>query len=361
MSSQGRLFLRGEVWWLDYGFRGHRTRESSRSTRKRDAQRLLNSRLGEMSKGRLVGPREERLKYKDLSDMIATDYEVNGRKSAKRLKSSLKHLTKAFNHHRALDITTDRISAYTSTRLSEGAKPATVQKELAALKRMFTLAKRAALLSTVPYVPSIEVNNTRTNFVDRGELEAIVAELPDDLSSLIRFLYLTGWRKAEALGLTWNLVEFENGVVRLAPGTTKNSEGRTFPFDALPELRALLEEQRDRTTARERATSHMIPSVFHRNGKPITDFRGAWTGACTRAGLASIVVHDLRRSAVRNLERAGVPRSTAMKLTGHKTESVYRRYAIVDENDLRSGVEKLAIVHASPQRQVLPLRQGTAG
>ena len=77
-------------------------------------------------------------------------------------------------------------------------------------------------------------------------------------------------------------------------------------------------------TARERETPHIIPSVFHRNGKPISDFRGAWNGACTRAGLPNIVVHDLRRSAVRNLERAGVPRSKAINLTGHKTESVYR-------------------------------------
>ena len=101
--------------------------------------------------------------------------------------------------------------------------------------------------------------------------------------------------------------------------------------------------------------------MFQRGGEPLRDFRGAWWGACVRAGLGHFtdpenrrgyvgpIPHDLRRTAVRNLERAGVPRSIAMQLTGHKTESVYRRYDIVDEADLREGVEKLARLHQVTQ------------
>ena len=86
--------------------------------------------------------------------------------------------------------------------------------------------------------------------------------------------------------------------------------------------------------------------MFHRNGRPIKDFYGAWKHACTKAGVPDRIPHDFRRTAVRNLERAGVPRSAAMKLTGHKTESVYRRYAIVSEADLSEGLKKLARLHA---------------
>jgi integrase len=111
-------------------------------------------------------------------------------------------------------------------------------------------------------------------------------------------------------------------------------------------LRALLEEQRARTSAPVSATGEPIPTVFHRHGAPIQDFYCAWRTACAHAALVGRIPHDFRRTAVRNLERAGVSRSVAMQLTGHKTEAVYRRYAIVAEADLREGVGKLAALHA---------------
>ncbi len=81
--------------------------------------------------------------------------------------------------------------------------------------------------------------------------------------------------------------------------------------------------------------------VFHRNGRRIKSLRGAWAVACAAAGYPGRIPHDLRRSAVRNMERAGLSRSVAMQLTGHKTEAIYRRYAITSEADLREGVERL--------------------
>src|SRR5262249_31477775 len=127
---------------------------------------------------------------------------------------------------------------------------------------------------------------------------------------------------------------------RLEPGTTKNSEGRAFPL--IPELRAIIERRQVITHRCERAQARIIAHVFHRYGKPIKSLRRSWLTACRRAGRPGLLLHDLRRSAVRNLERASVSRSVAMKLTGHKTESVYRRYAIVAETDLREAGSKLA-------------------
>jgi integrase len=138
-------------------------------------------------------------------------------------------------------------------------------------------------------------------------------------------------------------VDFAHHTVRLEPGSTKNLEGRTFPFGTFPELASLLRERRELTRSLELSTGQVIPWVFaSRQGRQISDFYGAWRAACRRAGVPGRIFHDFRRTAVRNLERAGVPRSIAMKLTGHKTEAVYRRYAIVSEADLAEGVAKLA-------------------
>ncbi len=175
----------------------------------------------------------------------------------------------------------------------------------------------------------------------------MVDRLPVEVAPVVEFLYLTGWRVSEALGLTWAQVDFKAGTVRIEVGTSKNREGRVFPFAALPELAELLQRQRERTAVVERATGRIVQPVFHRDGRPIKSFRHAWVTACKAAGLGGRLVHDLRRSAVRNLEQAGVARSVAMRLTGHKTEAVYRRYAIVSERDLAEGVGKIARLHES--------------
>ncbi len=139
----------------------------------------------------------------------------------------------------------------------------------------------------------------------------------------------------------------------LQAGTTAAGKFQVFSFSPArsnasspggpftPELAALLEAQKARTDALCRETRRIVPQVFHRRGLPIKDFRGAWRSACKAAGLPGRIPHDFRRTAVRNLERARVPRSVAMMLTGHKTESVYRRYAIVSESDLRAAAEQL--------------------
>ncbi len=130
----------------------------------------------------------------------------------------------------------------------------------------------------------------------------------------------------------------------LEPGESKNYEGRMFPMT--PELTGILARQLEGTRQLEKATERIIPWVFHRDSTPIKDYYDAWDKACRLAGVPDRLAHDLRRTAVRSLERAGVARSAAMKMTGHKTESIYRRYAIVDEAMLKESASKLAAFYA---------------
>ncbi|MBW3553721.1 MAG: site-specific integrase [Gemmatimonadetes bacterium] len=322
---------------------------------------LLRRRMEEMGRGRLIGPTAERVTFEDLRDGLMRDYEVNGRRSIDRAKGCLDRLGEFFGMARALEITTDRLNSYVLHRQEDGVARATIRRELAILRRAFTLAVRAGRIPQAPAFPSLSVDNARKGFLDGETLERVVSELPEPLRPVVRFAAFTGWRKGEILSLTWGQVDFEAGVIRLEPGTTKNGEGREFPFRVLPPLAELVEAQREQTRALEREQGRIIPHVFHRDGKRIKSMRTAWDAACRRAGVPDAIFHDLRRTAVRTLERAGVSRSVAMKLTGHKTEVVYRRYAIADAAALAEGVEKLTKLHATSsaeRRTVVPIREG---
>jgi len=183
--------------------------------------------------------------------------------------------------------------------------------------------------------------------------------LLDHLKLVFQVAYITGWRvPSKVLTRRWQHVDLEGGWLRLEPGESKNYEGRMFPMT--PELTGILARQLEGTRQLEKATERIIPWVFHRDSTPIKDYYDAWDKACRLAGVPDRLAHDLRRTAVRSLERAGVARSAAMKMTGHKTESIYRRYAIVDEAMLKESASKLAAFHADEKngnRKVVSVRR----
>ena len=154
------------------------------------------------------------------------------------------------------------------------------------------------------------------------------------------FAYETGWRLREITGLQWRQVNLDEGWVRLDPGATKNKEGRLAYLS--PSLLEVLKAQAEATRALERNKGVIIPWVFHRNGKPIGSFYKTWRLACRMAGVPGRIFHDLRRTAVRNMVRAGILERVAMQISGHKTRSVFERYNIVSEGDLKEAARKLA-------------------
>lgn len=302
---------------------------------------LLKKRIAEVVEGRIVGPQAERVTFDDLAKLIEADYTRNGRKSTVDMLGRVAHLRAAFGAHRAIDITHKMLLAYVEKRTREGAQPATIRYELVVFGRMYTLAIRAGMLTTRPPLPTIRLRNARSGFFEVEELARVLALLPADIAPAIEFASITGWRIGEIRGLTWAQVDVRACVVRLEPGTTKNDEGRTFPFGAHPRLGALMVTQLERALAiQERGK--IIRHIFHRDGVPLGDFRKVWKDACKAAGCPDRLVHDLRRTAVRNLVRAGVSERVAMQLTGHRTRSVFDRYDIVTEADLMQAVEKLS-------------------
>ena len=340
----GELRLRGRIWWMRYYRNGKRYEESARTTKKTEAERLLKLREGDVAKGVPISPQIGRLTFDEAAADLLTEYRVNGRRSiggvTRRVEKGLRPF---FGGRRMADLTTAHVRAFVAERQKAGIANATINRELAALKRAFTLAVRAGKLLTKPHIEMLREDNARQGFFEREHFEAVRRNLPATVRPVVTFAYLTGWRiPSEVLTMQWHQVDFAAGVVRLDVGTTKNREGRTFPFGNLPELRELLEAQRVMTVAAEQKTGQIIPWVFHRAGKPVRFFRRSWITACERAGCPGRIPHDLRRTAVRNLVRHGVPERVAMMLTGHKTRSVFERYNVVSENDLNESVRKLA-------------------
>jgi integrase len=336
------------VWWIRYHHRGRKHRESSESTKRADAVKLLKRRMAEIGQGRLLGPDIEKTTFEDLASMLLADYRANGRRSLKRVEDAIAHLRRYFKDSKALDIRADGVTAYITNRQEEGAAAATINRELAALKRAFTIAVRAGRVAQRPHIQMLQENNRRKGFFEEDQYRAVLDRSPEDLRPPISVAYITGWRiTSEILTRQKHHVDLAAGWLRLEPGETKNGEGRNFPL--VPELRIVLERQLERTRSLELATGQIIPWLFHRKGKPIKDFRGAWETACRGAGVPGRIPHDFRRTAVRNLERSGVPRSAAMAMVGHKTEAIYRRYAIADEVLLREAGERLAAYQAQTQ------------
>lgn len=348
MKGLGRVFKRGSVYWIAYSYRGKEFRESSHSESEAQAHRLLKKRIGEMGRGRLIGPVEERVTFDDMAAALVRDYQVNGRKALSAIQFPIRHLKGSFGLDKALDITTDRINTHIARRQAEGASNATINRELAALKRMFSLTIRAGKLTSRPYIASLEENNARQGFLDHGSFLALRANLADYLKDPVTFLYLSGWRVSEMRSLEWRDVDLTGKVVRLRPEISKNKDGRVLPLSG--ELLEVIERARQNR-------SPDCPYVFHLNGQPIGDFRRAWKTACQAAGLSGAIVHDLRRTAVRNMVRAGIPERVAMSLSGHKTRSVFDRYNIVSEADLAQATERLHahLEHQSKAPVVVPI------
>jgi len=243
----------------------------------------------------------------------------------------VRHLRGAFGEDRALDITADRIARYTAARCEDGVKPATINRKLAALRRMFSLACKAGMLATRPYMAMLTEENTREGFLDPSEFEAVRAQLPAYLADAAAFAYLSGWRKGEVRTLAWADVDLRAAVIRLRAAHSKNKRPRTLVLRG--DLLAIFER-------RAAARRLDCPLVFHRDGKPLGNFRKAWALACRTAGVEGQLFHDLRRSAVRNLVRGGTPERVAMAIPGHKTRSVFDRYNIVSEEDLAAALDR---------------------
>lgn len=335
--GSGSIYRNGSaVWWIKFHVRGIPKRESSHSTEWKVADRLLKDRLAEVRTDTYIVRGNVRID--ELVQDLISEYREKGRKSIAYVEARWKvHLKPFFTRMRAADLGTDQIRRYSEKRRQEGAIGATINRELAILKRAFNLALGSTppKVKTVPFIPMQAESKPRTGFLTDEEYIGLARECSKEglwLRTLLTVAYNFAWRKGELLGLRVRQIDLPSRTVRLEVGTTKNGDGRNVKMtdNVLTLLTACV------------AGKQKDDYVFTRaNGKPIKSFRTVWETVCKRAGVAGLLFHDLRRTGVRNLRRLGVTESVAMKISGHKTRSIFDRYDIIDEADIADVAARL--------------------
>jgi len=286
---------------------------------------------------------------------VIEDYKANGQKSLVEAKARIERgLRPFFGEMLAEKVDSDQIEKWigwrASHRLYKSVKhghkklqPATINRELSLLHRAFQLGyeRKPQLVEKIPSVKKLAENNVRKGFVTLEQYKSIMAQLPAHLKAITCVAFHVANRKGELFNLKWSDVDLDGNppVITLWPGETKNDEGRTLPILA-GEMRSTLRALRD---VHDRSGSEERHVFLAEDGKPLRyhHMRADWDDACTRAGVPGLLFHDLRRSAVRNLRRAGVTQTVARQFSGHKTDAVFNRYNISDFEDLRDAAAKL--------------------
>ena len=344
---------------IQYFRAGRRIREATGFEDLRAAQQLLTQRLAQCDVGEIVETSRRRALIAELWEGLERHYRINGRKSAECLKRRWNHLRPFFADRPAVNISHDTLDRYVDQRHTEGASNATINREMSALKTAFRLAYRSQTVRHVPVFPHLRENNVRAGFIEDEAYETLAANCSELwLRLFLEVAYSFGWRKSEILNLRVGQVSIPACTIRLDPGTTKNGEGREV-----------------RMTARMLALAGQAIAgkgkddflLTRKDRHPVRDMRGAWQALCISTGLGQLVctdcahpfagercecggtrsrysgliIHDLRRSGARQLRRAGVPESVVQKIGGWKTASMFKRYAIVSDGDIRSAISRL--------------------
>jgi integrase len=332
--GQGRVFQRGGRWWIAYYHEGREIRESSRTDSQQVASRLLKDRLAAIYAGTFIGPQQTRVTVGDLLETLRVEMEVRRLKGWYAIKGIFPRLSSALGQHRAAAMTPEMLLRYELALRDMGLAPSTRKNYFWLLKSAFKLGVRYRRIAFIPDFPRIgALKNARLGFVEPEMFAEILPHLLPIGQEIATFAYTSAWRQAEVLGLTWDAVDRRSHEIRLAD--TKNDRPRLLALTG--ELTKLIERRWRRRAVGDR----MARWVFHhRGGRPVspTALRNWWRAATAAAGHPGVIFHDLRRSAVRNMIRAGVSEPVAMSISGHQSAAIFRRYNITSVDDQRSAL-----------------------
>lgn len=351
-KGQGSLIkLNNSPFWHArfYDQQGRKISMTTGTKVKQEAEAFLRKQMGTVrDNGQAPLTDVRKIRYANLRAGLLASYTEQGNKSiltradGEESVMGLSQLDTFFGYSTTnpgpsvLDIGTDTARAFVRKRQAEGVGNAVINRSLACLRRMLRIAFNENKIPTMPKINFLKEPPARKGFVELGSFEMLAKMLPTHLRAYVTFLYHCGGRSGEAKLIEWPQVDLNARLIRLEDDQTKNSEARTVPLPAV--LVMLLQEIEPRT-------GRVLDT---------TNLRKEWAKACAACGLGRIIkvegkpdpryegltLHDLRRSAARNLLQAGVPETVIMKIGGWKTRSVFDRYAVASTADLTTAMQK---------------------
>ena len=379
---RGSVYRRSDspYWYIAYSAGRQRCRENTRTTNLKTAKKLLDTRLGAIAGGDVLPVNVGKTTIGELLELVRTDYIINNLKSLDDAERRMKlHLAPFFyctvdqagkfrDGMKANEVSSDFVNRYVVTRQQAGASNGTVNRELSLLRRGFSLGITATPPKVLrcPRFPRLKEAAPRKGFLEADQYHAITQACPELwFRAMVEVANTYGWRSTEIKGLRSDQVDLANRSIRLNPGSTKNDEARlVFMTDA---VYTLLSE----CVRGKKGDDYVFTRA---NGKAVLDFRATWHNACVAAGVGKwmcpkcegqkldvkgecshcgqtwkrrdwryrgAIFHDWRRTGVRGMVRRGIPELVGMKISGHKTRSVYDRYNILNETDLRDAARKM--------------------
>jgi integrase len=363
--GEGSLLKRRgcRYWYAQYYKDGRQIRVSTRTDVKQRALVILRKLMGDADRGLAPVTDLRKITYGDLRRGLLANYVERGNRSlevradGEETIGGLKALDSFFGFSATnpgvpmTQITTDSARKFVRERQAAGFSAATINRSLACARRMLRIAYEDGKLQAVPVIRLLKEPAARKGFLPVAKFEELLGALPSYLRPLILFLYWCGVRLGEARAIEWPQVDLQGRLIRLESDQTKNSEARTVPLPAV--LVDILSVAQPKTGR-----------VFGD-----TNLRMEWASACAAVGLgktekvksksgfkwqsySGLIVHDLRRSAIRNLVNAGVPEKTAMAISGHKTRSVFDRYTIVSTDDITNAMRRVELATLRPRKPV---------
>jgi integrase len=326
---------------IRFRYKGRFIRESSKTTSKRAARAYLRRRLSEFG----LGPdacESEVPTLGEAAEALLAHISAAKKSGHPQVRSHLRSLIAHFGPEtRIAEILPDRIERFVTLRRAAGLRDSSVYNEVSTLRRCLRLQWKRQRLLGLPAFPMPSKGRARQGFFTLEEVERLCRVLSPHAANAVRFAWETGWRRGEIFGLRWQDVDEKAGMIYLID--SKNGEPRQLPYGESEILARIIRQQRASASAFELRHGRSVDYVFHYAGRHLPEgLKRCWKVACRRVGLESRLFHDLRRSFIQRCEDLGVARSSAMKITGHRTEAVYARYAISPRASLAAALQKLA-------------------
>ena len=368
------VYKRGGVYWFSFIFDERRIQKSTKQGNRKAAIDIESAYRTALAKGEvgITPPKRERRTVSELLDALKASYEQDGKLSPQNA-SLISRAKQDFGAKMATELNADDIGTYIQRRKAEGAKNSSINRVTEILRRAYKLAG----IPVPPMERLSEKNNVRQGFFSEAELTALIAELPADLQDFTSFAAACGMRKGEVAGLTWKMIDGDE--LRIPGEICKNGKDRILPLSG--ELSEIIERRRATLLHEKNGTVQMCEYIFHRGGSPVAGIKKSWQTAAIAVGLGIMVCkkcggqghekyckkcktarkyegklfHDLRRTAVRNMVKAGVNTQVAKRWSGHTSDSMFERYSILTTDDMREAQKRTEEYRKSQREKVVAI------